>query len=75
MEREWERRRLAEARAGLVRENQIAREREELRKQLANENKQPIKEQRSLNIHNYLHIATVPHITCNIATALHDDTQ
>ena len=47
MEREWERRRLAEARAGLVRENQIAREREELRKQLANENKKIAAEQRA----------------------------
>ena len=47
MEREWERRRLAEARAGLVRENQIVREREELRKQIANENKKISAEQRA----------------------------
>ena len=47
VEREWERRRLAEARAALVRENQIAREREELRKQLANENKKIAAEQRA----------------------------
>ena len=47
LDQEWDRRRLAEARAGLVKENEIKWKREELRKVFAAENKQLAEEQRA----------------------------
>lgn len=46
-EKEWNRRRIAEARAGLVLENQLSRQRREERKELARENKQMAEEQQA----------------------------
>lgn len=47
LEREWERRRLAEARAGLLLELQTKKTKEQLQKELAAENKQLAAEQRA----------------------------
>ncbi len=44
---EWERRRVSEARAGLVLESQLQKKRRELEKKLAEENRQLAAEQRA----------------------------
>ena len=45
MQKEWERRTLAQARAGLLLENEVAKQRMLLKKQMAEENKQLQEEQ------------------------------
>ncbi len=46
-DREWERRRVSEARAGLVLETQLKKSRKELERKLAEENRQLAAEQRA----------------------------
>lgn len=55
MDREWERRRVTEARAGMVLDSQLAKKRKELTRQLAEENRQLAAEQRARYIctHHY----------------------
>ena len=47
LEREWERRRVTEARAGMILDSQLAKKRKQLTKQLAEENRQLADEQRA----------------------------
>ena len=47
LEREWERRRVTEARAGIILDSQLAKKRKQLTKQLAEENRQLADEQRA----------------------------
>ena len=47
IDNEWERRRVTEARAGLILDTQLAKKRKELTKKLAEENRQLADEQRA----------------------------